>query len=157
MPPWSPNPEYVHFKDENVLTEEEIALIGDWYADGMPQGDPALEPPVPAFPEGSQVGEPDLVLTMEEAYLHEGDNTDQYQVFVLETGLTEDVDISAIEVRPDNKNICHHAILAVDTTNTANILDNADPDYGYEEFGGFGFDRSSTRSLRLRQGGRISV
>lgn len=140
MPPWSPNPEYVHFKDENVLTEEEIALIGDWYADGMPQGDPALEPPVPTFPEGSQVGEPDLVLTMEEAYLHEGDNTDQYQVFVLETGLTEDVDISAIEVRPDNKNICHHAILAVDTTNTANILDNADPDYGYEEFGGFGFD-----------------
>lgn len=140
MPPWSPNPEYVHFKDEKVLTDEEIALISEWYNAGMPQGDPSLEPPLPVFPEGSQVGEPDLVLTMEEAYLHEGDNTDQYQVFVLETGLTEDVDIAAIEVRPDNKNICHHAILAVDTTNYANILDNSDPDYGYEEFGGFGFD-----------------
>lgn len=140
MPPWSPNPEYRHFKDENVLTEAEIQLIQDWYEDGMPEGDPSLTPDLPVFPEGSQVGEPDLVLTMEEAYMHGGDNTDQYQVFVLETGLTEPVDIEAIEVRPDNKNICHHAILAVDNTNQGNILDNSDPDYGYEEFGGFGFN-----------------
>ena len=140
MPPWSPDPEYRHFKDENVLTDAEIDLITEWFNDGMPQGDPSLEPAPPVFPDGSQVGEPDLVLTMEEAYLHDGSNTDQYQVFVLETGLTEDVDVRAIEVRPDNKNICHHAILAVDTTATGAALDALDPDYGYEEFGGFGFE-----------------
>lgn len=139
MPPWSPNHEYVTFKDENVLTDDEIQLITDWYNAGMPEGDPALTPEVPTFPEGSQVGEPDMVLTMEEPYLHYGTNSDQYQVFVLETGLTEAVDIEAIEVRPDNKSICHHAILAVDDTEQANALDAADPEYGYTEFGGFGF------------------
>jgi hypothetical protein len=140
MPPWSPDPEYVHFRDENVLSDEEIDLIAQWVAQGSVQGDPDLEPDPPVFPEGSQIGTPDLILTMEEAYFHAGDNTDQYQIFVLETGLTEDIDIKAIEVRADNNNVCHHAILGVDTTNTAYGLDAADPDYGYEEFGGFGFD-----------------
>jgi len=140
MPPWSPDPDYRHFNDENVLTDAQISLITEWVDGGMIQGDPDLEPDLPEFPEGSQIGVPDLVLTMDEAYLHEGDGTDQYQVFVLETGLQEDIDIEAIEVRADNANICHHAILAVDTSNQAYELDEADPDYGYEGFGGFGFE-----------------
>ncbi len=106
----------------------------------MPQGNPDLEPPLPIFPTGSQVGVPDLVLSMSQAYEHQGTNTDQYQIFVLPTGLTEDKDIEAIEVRADNKEICHHAILGVDTTGTAAELDAADPEYGYTQFGGFGFD-----------------
>ena len=36
---------------------------------------------------GSQVGTPDLVLSMPEPYLHTGDMTDQYQVFILPTDL----------------------------------------------------------------------
>ncbi len=77
---------------------------------------------------------------MDEAYTHGGDLTDQYQVFVLETGLTEDRDIKAIEVRPGNNAIAHHAILGVDTTGQAASLAEQDEEYGYESFGGFGFN-----------------
>lgn len=140
MPPWTPDHTYRTFRDENVLTDDEVAAIAEWVATGSPQGDPALTPATPVFPEGSQIGEPDLVLTLEQAFLHEGNNTDMYKVFVLPTGLTEDTDIEAIEVRPDNKDICHHAILGVDISGQAAQLDAASPDYGYTQFGGFGFN-----------------
>ncbi len=140
MPPWTPDHTYRTFRDENVLTDDEISLIAAWVAAGAPEGNPALTPPVPVFPEGSQVGEPDLVLTLEEPFLHQGNNADMYQVFVLPTGLTEDTDIEAIEVRPDNKDICHHAILGVDISGQAAQLDAATPEYGYTQFGGFGFN-----------------
>lgn len=140
MPPWTPDHTYTTFRDENVLTDDEIATIAQWVADGAPEGNPALTPPVPVFPTGSQVGEPDLVLTMEEAYVHQGNNQDMYKIFVLPTGLSQDTDIEAIEVRPDNKDICHHAILGVDVSGQAAQLDAATPEYGYTQFGGFGFD-----------------
>ncbi len=140
MPPWSPEPGYGELAGERILSSEEKQLISDWVDAGMPQGDLALQPPMPEFPEGSQVGVPDLILTMDEAYTHEGDLTDQYQVFVLETGLTEDRDIKAIEVRPGNNAIAHHAILGVDNSGQAAALAAEDEDYGYESFGGFGFN-----------------
>ncbi len=140
MPPWRPDPDYRHFLNENVLTAAEKGMIAEWVADGMQQGDPNLEPPLPTFPTGSQVGVPDLVLTMAQGYAHQGTNTDQYQIFVLPTGLSTDKDIESIEVRADNKEICHHAILGVDTTGQAAVLDAADPEYGYTQFGGFGFE-----------------
>lgn len=139
MPPWTPEPGYGELAGERTLSSEEIQLISDWVDAGMPQGDPGLQPPLPEYPEGSQVGVPDLVLTMDEAYVHGGDLTDQYQVFVLETGLTQDRDIKAIEVRPENNAIAHHAILGVDITGQAAQLAAQDENYGYESFGGFGF------------------
>ncbi|MFM7234148.1 MAG: T9SS type A sorting domain-containing protein [Flavobacteriales bacterium] len=140
MPPWTPDHTYTTFRDENVLTDAEIATIAQWVADGAPEGNPALTPPTPVFPTGSQVGEPDLVLTMEQAYVHQGNNQDMHKVFVLPTGLTQDTDIEAIEVRPDNKDICHHAILGVDISGEAAQLDAATAEYGYTQFGGFGFN-----------------
>lgn len=140
MPPWRPDPNFRHFMGENVLTDEQIAMIQEWVDNDMPQGDPNLEPPLPTFPDGSQVGVPDLVLTMDQQYLHYGTDSDQYQIFVLPTGLTEDHDIEAIEVRADNNEICHHAILGVDTSGFASTLDAQDLEYGYTQFGGFGFE-----------------
>jgi hypothetical protein len=140
MPPWRPDPSYSTLRDENWLTDEEIGMIAQWVEQGMPEGDPDLMPALPEFPTGSQVGTPDLVLTMEEPYLHYGTNSDQYQIFVIPTGVAEDHDVEAIEVRADNKEICHHAILGLDVSGTAQELDAQDPEYGYTQFGGFGFD-----------------
>jgi len=140
MPPWRPDPQYSSFRDENWLSDEQIGLISEWVNTGMPQGNPALMPPLPVFPEGSQIGEPDLVLTMEQPFTHLGNNSDMYQVFVIPTGLTQDRDVEAIEVRADNKNICHHAILGLDVSGTAQQLDAQSPEYGYTQFGGFGFN-----------------
>lgn len=138
MPPWTPDHTYTNFLDERVLSEEEIQLIGDWVDADGPQGDPSLEPPLPDFPDGSVLGTPDLVIPMAEAFTHQGNNQDQYQVFVLPTNLPEDKDIAAIEFRAQNKEIAHHALFALDTTGQGRALDDASPNvYGYEAFGSF--------------------
>ncbi len=138
MPPWKPDKSYSHFVGESGLTDEEIQLIADWVAAGTPQGNPDLEPPLPVFPTGSQLGTPDLVLEMAEDYLIEGNNQDDYRVFVLPTGLTEDKEIAAIEFRPGNKRAVHHALLAYETNGVAAFMDAQTPEYGYESFGSFG-------------------
>ncbi len=138
MPPWKADPAYASFMGENYLTDMEINLIAEWVDNGKPQGDPALEPPLPAFSEGSLLGEPDLVLSFEEAFHHKGNNQDEYRVFVLPTRLTENKELAAIELRPGNKQVVHHALFSSDTTGKARKLDAEDPGYGYDGFGGFG-------------------
>lgn len=143
MPPWTPDNTYSHFVGERVLTENELATLSAWVAAGKPEGDPADNPGLPQYPEGSQIGEPDLVLAMAEPYEHGGDMTDQYQVFVLPGDPNADLSIRALEVRPGNRNVAHHAILGLDVSGTAQALDANDPDPGYESFGSFGFDAAS--------------
>ena len=140
MPPWTPDAEYSHFVGERVLSADEIETISAWVDGGMLEGNPADNPGLPEFPDGSQVGDPDLVFSMSEPYAHEGDMTDQYQVFVLPTGFEEDVTVRALEVRPGNGAIAHHAILGVDIDGIAATMDAQDPDPGYESFGDFGFE-----------------
>lgn len=138
MPPWKPDPAYSTFLGEKTLSDEEINTIKDWVAAGMPEGDPALEPALPTFPTGSQIGTPDLVLSFEQAFTHQGNMEDQYQVMVIPTGLTTDQVVKAIEMRPGNTALVHHALFGTDITGQAQDLDAQTPEYGFEDFGGFG-------------------
>lgn len=140
MPPWRTDRSYSTVQGERYLTPAQKQAIKDWVQAGMPQGDPNDEPPLPNFPEGSQVGEPDLVLSFAEAFHHQGNNQDQYQNFVIPTNLTEEKFLKAIELRPGNSKIVHHSLFAMDTTGNARILDSLSPGYGYDGFGGFVVD-----------------
>jgi hypothetical protein len=131
MPPWKADPTYQQYQKENYLSAAEIQLITDWVNAGSPQGNPALEPPLPVFPTGSQVGVPDKVISFSQSYLHQGNNTDEYRYFAIPAGLTQDRDLIALEVRPGNKSIVHHALFWEDTTGTALADDAATPEYGY--------------------------
>lgn len=139
MPPWMPDPKFSHFVDERVLTDKEIESIKTWIAEGMMEGNIAAEPELPLFPKGSQLGKPDLTVSMQESFLHKGDNNDEYRVFVLPTNLKEGHNVSAIEIVPGNPKIAHHIILGLDTTKFADNLDAKDEAYGYSQYSGFGF------------------
>ena len=138
MPPWKPDQTYSNFVGESGLTADEIQTIADWVAAGTPQSDPSMEPELPVFPSGSQLGTPDLVLEMAEDYYIAGNNEDEYRVFVLPTGLTEDKEIAAVEFRPGNAQAVHHALIAYETNGQGAAMDAQSPEYGYESFGGFG-------------------
>ena len=108
----------------------------------MPEGNLSDNPGLPDFDLNSQLGTPDLVLTMPEPYLHGGDGLEQYQVFRIPTGITESVEISAVEIVPSNNAIAHHGLIGY-TANPQSIsaaaaLDDADPAAGYESFGDYG-------------------
>ena len=144
MPPWKPDPTYRHYLDENTLTDAEILKIRNWVDAGTPQGNPALTPQLPTFPSGSQLGTPDLVIPMAQAFTHQGNGQDMYRIFVLPVNMPTDRDIAAVEFRAGNKRITHHVIIGLDTTQQAQALDAADPGYGYTQFGGFGFNPLET-------------
>jgi hypothetical protein len=132
MPPWKADPNFgVEYLGENFLTDDKIATIKAWVDGGAPQGDPALEPPLPVFPTGSQVGTPDLTLSFTQSYVHKGTGQDEYRYFVLPTELTQNKNLVALEMRPGNTKIVHHALFWADTSNTAEALDAQTPEYGF--------------------------
>lgn len=131
MPPFKADVTYQHYQRENVLSDSEIQVISDWVTAGMPQGDPSQEPALPNFPTGSQIGTPDLVISFAQSYTHIGNDHDEYRNFVIPTGLTQDRDLIALELRPGNKTIVHHALFWADTTGQAAADDAATPEYGY--------------------------
>jgi hypothetical protein len=138
MPPWSPDPNYRQFVGERALSASQIQQIADWVDGGMPLGDPLSVPPLPTFPTGSQVGTPDLVLTMPDDYQIGGTGLDNYRNFVLPTNLTEDKIVRAVEFRPGNNKMVHHVRLAYETAGAARAKDELSPDtLGYDGFGGF--------------------
>ncbi len=115
MPPWDASPEFEGvFKNERVLTEDEINTIVAWTQTGAKRGNPADAPEPRVFPEtgGWQIGTPDLVLSMPEKYFVEDDVEDIYVDFyaeVTEEMLPEPRYIKAIEFKPGSP-VVHHII-----------------------------------------------
>lgn len=139
MPPWKPT-QYARYADERGLTDDEIQILADWAAAGAPQGDPSKTPPLPVFPKGSQLGIPDVVLSMPEEFTVKADFKDEYRNFVIPFSFSSDKNISAVEFRPGNPAVVHHVLMWIDTTGKARKMDAADPLPGYSGFGGAGFD-----------------
>jgi hypothetical protein len=144
MPPWRPNRGFGHFRGELVLTPRERDLIVSWIDAGCPEGTRDEAPTAPQFAEGWQLGKPDLVLEVPEPFAIPADGPDIYQYFVLPTELADDGLVSAIEYRPGNPRVVHHASFRFDDAQQARALDAAFPGPGYQRFGGWGFQTGGT-------------
>jgi peroxiredoxin len=131
MPPWKALPGHGHFLDENRLTRRERALLDRWAEDGAPQGDPANLPPAPKYPDGWALGQPDLVLTMAEPYTIPADGGDVFRGYILPLPTDGDRPIAAIEFRPGNRKVVHHARIFVDETPDCRTMDADDPGLGF--------------------------
>ncbi|MCZ7644489.1 MAG: hypothetical protein M5U26_04265 [Planctomycetota bacterium] len=138
MPPWKPAPGYGSFHDERRLSADEIGAIRQWVDEGAREGDPKDLPAQPKFTEGWQLGEPDLVVEMPEAFTCPAEGRDVYRNFVLPVPLKEERYVRAVEFRPGNRAVVHHAILYLDTSGWARKRDEADPAPGYASLGGPG-------------------
>jgi mono/diheme cytochrome c family protein len=110
MPPWNADPHYGSFRDPRRLTDAEIATIAAWVDGGAKEGNPADIPALPQFSDGWQIGEPDLVLTMAEPVKIPASGTIPYVTVPTNYEFPEDTWIQAIEVRPGNRRVVHHAV-----------------------------------------------
>jgi hypothetical protein len=131
MPPWKADQKYSRFVDENYLSQSQIKTISDWVSAGSPEGNPNETPPIPIYPQNSLLGKPDLVLSFKKSYKHKGNGKDEYRYFVLPTGLTENKKVKAVELRPGNKRIVHHALFFADQSGKAKQYDDQTPEYGF--------------------------
>jgi hypothetical protein len=68
MPPWLPDSGDPAFIDERRLREDQIEMIRQWVQEGAVEGNTADRPPIPKWPEGWQLGQPDMVLSLPQPY-----------------------------------------------------------------------------------------
>jgi peroxiredoxin len=127
MPPWKPT-EGLTMHGERKLTEKEIMTLAAWVDGGTPEGDRKDAPAPKKFPEGWQLGKPDLVLTPSADFQIGPNGDDLFRCFVLPTTLPEDVYVSAVEVRPGNPRVVHHALLFIDGRGKGRQLEEAERD-----------------------------
>jgi copper type II ascorbate-dependent monooxygenase-like protein len=113
MPPWFADPNYGHFVNDRSLSQSEIDTIVSWIDGGAKEGDAKDAPPPRQFVEGWNIGKPDLVIQMPNAFHVPAKGVIEYQYVILPTNLTEDKWILAAEVRPGNRALMHHVITQI--------------------------------------------
>src|SRR5438094_258367 len=131
MPPWLPEPGYGDFAGERRLTDAQLGLVADWVKAGCLQGDPADLPPQPHFTEGWQLGPPDLIMKLAKPYQLAASGGDVFRNFVIPVDVKKTKYVRAVEVRPGNKRIVHHANILIDCRQSMRRLDGGNGQAGF--------------------------
>ena len=112
MPPWHADPRYGRFANAPSLSEKQRRKILRWIECGTPAGEPN-DAPQPAaaieFTDGWAMGLPDAVVAMAQPYLVPAEGVIEYQTFDLDPGFSEDRWVQAVEIKPGNRAVVHHA------------------------------------------------
>jgi hypothetical protein len=112
MPPWfiDRTVGVQHFKDDPSLSDEEIATIQRWVDAGAPRGNPADMPPPRQFADAKRWanGTPDHIITMPTEYVVKPRAADDWPQIIVDSGLTEDRYIKAVETKPSDIRVVHH-------------------------------------------------
>jgi len=132
MPPWKADPSDGPFVGQHPLSADEIARIQRWVDGGAVEGDAHDLPPPARWTEGWQLGTPDVVLTLPEPYRLAASGTDVFRIFVLPVPIAAAKFVRALEFRPGNPAVVHHANIRIDPTPASKRLDEEQAGPGYE-------------------------
>ena len=139
MPPWKVEPGLGPFVGQHPLSGSEIAMLEQWSDAGAPQGQetPIQNPQSSirnpqSWADGWQLGTPDLVMTLPQAYTLPAEGTDAFHIFVIPIPTTMRRYVRGLEFRPGNPRVVHHANIRIDRTPNSRRLDAADPGPGYD-------------------------
>lgn len=119
MPPWKPHPGAGVFLDAPRLSVVEKETLKRWASTGCAPGDPADLPALPAFRDGWQLGEPDVVIRAPEPFDIPPDGPDIYQSFPLRVPSDRDLIVAGLEFRPGNRRVVHHSRIHLDVEGDA--------------------------------------
>ena len=115
MPPWHLDKTVGirHYKNDRSLSDGEIATIVKWVDAGAPEGNRAdLPAPLTFTPENAwYIGKPDLLARTDKDFTMYAKGPDWWIDQYGEIALTEDRWIKAMEVKPSNPKVVHHAVL----------------------------------------------
>src|SRR5262245_50261895 len=122
MPPWGIDPHMglQSFKNDPSLRQDEIDAIVKWVDAGAPLGNMADMPKPREFDDADRwhIGKPDVIVTSPQ-HVVPAEAADWWGSYYVDTGLTEDRYIKAIESKPGNTAVVHHLLTyAVDADMT---------------------------------------
>lgn len=145
MPPWKAAAGVKQYSNDLSISEKEIELIDRWVKQGAPMGNKIEIPPVPKFTDDWAFGKPDMIVEMPQEYVVGAAGEDDYRHFVIPYEAVDGKDkfITAVDVRPGNRNVVHHVIAYFDMSGNARKLDAAAKGPGYSRFGDVGFQPAS--------------
>jgi hypothetical protein len=146
MPPWKADTGDVAFRNDRRLKPEQIAVLQQWLAAGMPEGDKKDLPAAPKFASAWALGKPDLVVKMPKAYHVPAEGRDIYRNFAVALDLKEDKWVKAIDFRPSARSVVHHTLFILDATGESSKREKASGAVGSK--GGMG-------ALRGQGAGRL--
>src|SRR5207244_617133 len=129
--PWPPEHGYGEFAGERRLTPDQIGILRQWFEEGMKEGQAADLPALPPMKSGWQLGAPDLILQMPEAYHLAADGRDVYRNFVIPIPGTKAHYVRAVEFQPGSTKAVHHAFVKIDRTPESRHLDEKDVEIGF--------------------------
>lgn len=115
MPPWPPDPNYTHLKDENVLSDYQLDLINNWVNNNSPEGDPYLAPAPPVYNGNSLMENPDETIHLPVFTIPF--TGDLFWRFASDPGYTETKYLNSIEVVAGSPASVHHLKFECDTSN----------------------------------------
>ena len=115
MPPWhADRATALPFRNAPSLSQAAIDTIVAWVDAGAPPGNMSDMPPAPTFLEGWQHPSgrsPDFIVPMPVEYTVPAEGGIPYVNFHAKLPLTDDVYAEAVETRPGNRAVVHHASL----------------------------------------------
>ena len=113
MPPWGIDPHVglQSFKNDPSLREDEIETIAKWVDAGAPMGNAADMPKPREWDDSDRwhIGKPDLIVTSP-THKVPAEAADWWGSYYVDTGLTEDRYIKAIESKPGKTAVVHHLL-----------------------------------------------
>jgi tetratricopeptide (TPR) repeat protein len=121
MPPWLPQSGYGEFVNERRLTSEQIQQIQGWVDQGAPAGEPVSFNSAPTFSSDWQLGRPDLIVKPVKPFTVPAAGPDVFWNFVLSPNVRSTHYVRAIEIRPRNPRLVHHANLLLDRARTMRL------------------------------------
>ena len=131
MPPWLPDRGEFPILGERRLTGDQIATIQRWVDGGKLEGNPSDLPKAPSFPDGWQLGRPDLVVTLDKPYTLQPGEEDVYRNLVVRSPVASEMFVRGVEFRTNGAPI-HHAVIRVDRTGASRARDGADGKPGFD-------------------------
>jgi len=140
MPPWHADPHFGKFANDPRLSDVEIQTIDEWVKQGAKEGDPASLPVAPTYVDGWKIGKPNRIVDIGRDYAVANRGVpDEYTYFIVDSGFTKDTWVKAVELRPGNRRVVHHAHVWVEEPDkpkaapTEGASKSAVPTYTYKD------------------------
>jgi len=114
MPPWKADLNFQSYKNQRFLKQEEIDLIQQWVASGMPKGKNKKSRSTKEIIDVRL--RPDLTLSKNTTFTIPSTSVEEFRFFSIPTNLPSDVYLSGIDFVPGNKRQVHHSRIMTDST-----------------------------------------
>lgn len=149
MPPWQAEDGFGDFKNGRALASHEMDMILEWSSGGYPQGPRDMGLDLVESETSWSLGEPELIVEVPEPFELDGRTSETIRYFVVPTGTNEDRWITTVDFQAGAGPVVRGVAIYIDTTGTAQALDEADAGLGFAAVDGQNFPNTPPVALWL--------